>query len=464
MDENIIQFGSGRFIRGFFDWMVDCLNKNQFFDGKVVVVQSTDSGTAEVLKKQGFKYTVLTQGTAGGMPEDKIHTVDCIKNAINARENWEEVLKYASSPYLQYGVSNTTEVGIIFDEKDSMEIHETFPGKLTAFLYRRYQVFGGAPSKGLIFFPCELIENNGDTLKNYVLRYAESWKLEDNFKSWVESSCIFLNNLVDAITTSPTEGEAAALAERLGYRDECVVIREDYYLWAIEDKIPLFDHIPFDAMNLNVKLVSSIEEVRKKKVRILNGMHTIMVAAAMPLGILTVKDAIESELIRKYLDYTCFNEILPSIGGNQEELKAYAGTIFNRFENPFIVHQLKHISMNTTMKFRVRVLPSIIEYCELMGKVPEGLIFALSCFLYLFKDHELEDSSTGKDFFKGLWMKHFGNGLTIEALVVEALTWIGFWEYDFVRNKELTQLTTAYLKDILAVGLRQALKNFLQQH
>jgi tagaturonate reductase len=115
-----------------------------------------------------------------------------------------------------------------------MKPQNSFPGKVTALLYKRFKAFDGASDKGLIFFACELIDKNGETLKKYVLQHAENWKLGEEFINWVNNSCAFCNTLVDRIVPGFPKDEIKSIQEELGFEDNLVVVGEYFHFWVIE--------------------------------------------------------------------------------------------------------------------------------------------------------------------------------------------------------------------------------------
>ena len=201
--ERIIQFGEGNFLRAFVDWMVHQVNKEGLFKGRVVVVQPIPQGRVANLNQQDGLYTQILRGTQNGQILDKREIIPVISRGLNAYTEWDEVLKCAENPEIEYIVSNTTEAGICYNADDRLFDNPptSFPAKITAYLYRRYQYFKGAPDKGMILLPCELIDRNGDNLKLIVLRFASEWGLPEDFTNWINNHNHFLNTLVDRIVT-----------------------------------------------------------------------------------------------------------------------------------------------------------------------------------------------------------------------------------------------------------------------
>ena len=247
---------------------------------------------------------------------------------------------------------------------------------------------------GLLILPCELIERNGDILRDTVLRHAADWALGEDFAAWVNTACSFRNTLVDRIVSgAPTVGENPGLA----WEDDLVNTSEYFHLFIIEGQEDA--RLPFARIGLNIKWVESVEAWRTVKVRILNGAHTSMIPYAMLLGIETVGDCLRDARTRAHLD-ACLVQILRSMDGDEAENRAYAAQVLTRFENPYIRHLCAAISLNSVSKFRVRVLPSILAYREKTGESPEHLLFALCMLIRFYREGNPNDSASVIETFR----------------------------------------------------------------
>ena len=389
--ERVIQFGEGGFLRGFFDWMLSKINESSDFNGSVVVVQPIKNGFADTLNSQNGIYTHIIRGCEG--VEKRV--IDVISRCVKPYDNFDEYLALAENPDFRFVVSNTTESGIAFSEADKFTDTPpaTFPAKLTRLLYRRFLLGLG----GFIFLPCELIDRAGDALKLCVLRYAELWGLGDDFKNWINNENIFTNTLVDRINTGYPAGEEL----NLGYEDKMVNTSEYFHLWVIETDYDLERELPFSSAGLNVIVTKDkLELYRTRKVRILNGAHTSTVAHAILSGVETVGDCMRREDMREYVKKNVFEEIIPTLDLPKDELEEYAKSVLERFENPYIKHLWSSISLNSVSKFKVRVLPSILEYEKRFGKPPKNLVFSLGRLIELYKTDFSNDSPQVLEFMK----------------------------------------------------------------
>lgn len=367
--EKVIQFGEGGFLRGFVDWMLQKLNDNGSFNGSVVVVQPIEKGMCDMLTAQNCVYTHLIRGVEGV----EATKIDVISRCVKPYDDFDEFLALAENPDFRFVVSNTTESGIEFLDSDKFEDTppKTFPAKLTRLLYKRFTLGLG----GFIFLPCELIDRNGDNLKKCVLSYAQLWNLGEDFVNWINEENVFTNTLVDRINTGYPKDEA----EELGYNDNMLNTSEVFHLWVIETDFDLESELPFASAGLNVIVTpDKLEMYRTRKVRILNGAHTSLVPYALLSGFDTVRSCVVDETMRTHLEKCVFDEIIPTLDLPRDELLEYAKSVITRFENPYIKHYLSAIALNSVSKFKVRVLPSILEYIKRFGKMPETLLFSFA--------------------------------------------------------------------------------------
>lgn len=396
--ERVIQFGEGVFLRGFVDVFLQNLNNKGLFDGSVVIVKPIPSKGVEmfdVLKEQDGMYTHIERGLKDGKPTVIKHKIDVISRLINPYEEYESFLNLAKNPDMKFIFSNTTEAGITYlkEELKENEVCDSYPAKITALLYERFK----AGLDGFFIIPCELIDKAGDTLKSIILKHADNWNLGDEFKNFIETKNTFYNVLVDRIVTGFPHGEKL----NLEYEDNAVDTSELFHLWALEGDRKILSYLPFDKSDLNVIISDDIDMYHTRKVRILNGAHTSLVPYALLNGMETVKECTENPKMREHLNQCINEEIIPAIadkyGMGEEELTKYADDVLERFENPFICHKLIAISLNSVSKFKVRVLPSILDYYEKFNKCPQNLIKA---FAFLLKFYNTDMANDTEDAMK----------------------------------------------------------------
>ena len=389
----VLQFGEGGFLRGFVDWMLQKLNEKNLWNGSVTVVQPIENGLCDLLDEQNGLYTHIIRGAEG------VET-SLIDGTVQPYKDFAAYLKLAENPELRFIVSNTTEAGITFDASDKITDTppKSFPAKLTIFLKKRFEMGLG----GFIFLPCELIDRNGDNLKKTILQYAELWNLGDGFVNWIEKENVFCNTLVDRINTGFPKDEKI----ELDYEDKLINTSEFFHLWVIETDYDLEAELPFSKAGLNVIVTKdALERYRTRKVRILNGAHTSMVCYALLEDIETVKDCMDDENMHGFLKSCLFDSIIPTLDLPKEELLDYAESVLTRFANPYIKHYLSSIVLNSVSKFKVRVLPSVLEYKKRFGKYPENLIFGFSKLIEFYKEGTPNDGADVMEFMKKASLK-----------------------------------------------------------
>jgi len=391
--EKILQFGEGNFLRAFVDWMVDITNEKTGFDGNAVLVQPLERGLADMINGQNGLYTTVLRGVQDGKTIEDLRLVGSVSRCLNPYSQHAEYLKCAENPDLRFVISNTTEAGIAYAEGDKPPDapQSSFPGKVAAFLLHRFRHFKGDAARGLVFIPCELIDKNGDKLREIVLRYADEWKLGAEFTAWVEHSCDFCNSLVDRIVPGYPKEEAESLCAKAGYTDNLLDAAEIFHLWVIETKHDYRKEFPLAEAGLNVIWTDDMSFYRTRKVRILNGAHTMTVPAGFLYGLDTVEECIKDGLVYSFMKKGIFEEIIPSMDGDAEALKKYAADVLERFANPYIRHLLLSITLNSVSKFKTRDLPSLTGFIKKTGKVPPALAFSLASLIAFYEGTEIKN-------------------------------------------------------------------------
>lgn len=393
--ETVMQFGEGGFLRGFVDYFFHKLQEKGLYEGKIVVVQPIEKGMCQMLADQNCEYNLFLRGIQDGQVVNEHTHVTSISRALNPYTQYEDYIALATNPDLRVIVSNTTEAGIEYLGTESLEDMppKSYPAKLTQFLYKRFQ----AGLKGFILLPCELIDNNGDNLKECILKYADLWELGVDFKNWLESDNDFCNTLVDRIVTGYPRDEAEDLCKQIGYTDNLIDTAEIFHLWVIEGHHE--DELPFNKAGYNIVWTDDAKPYKKRKVRILNGGHTSMVLGAYLYGLETVGECLKDEKVSAFLKKCLFDEIVPTLGDTDTD-KQFASAVLERFANPFIKHQLLSIALNSVSKFQVRVLPTILEYKDKFGEYPKALTFSMAALISFYRTDKANDGEEIMNFMK----------------------------------------------------------------
>ncbi|KZL89894.1 tagaturonate reductase [Clostridium magnum] len=467
--EKVLQFGEGNFLRAFVDWQIDKMNKEADFNGSVVVVQPIEFGLVDKLNEQDGLYTLYLEGIKDGEAVKEHSVINSISRGINPYKQHDEYLKVAENPELRFVISNTTEAGIAFDETDKLEDkpQKSFPGKLTAFLYNRFKAFGGSKESGLIIIPCELIDRNGEKLKNIILKYAELWNLGEEFVAWLNSANTFCCSLVDRIVPGYPRDRIAEITKELGYEDNLVNVAEQFHLWVIEGPQWIKDEFPVEKAGLNVNFVDDMTPYRTRKVRILNGAHTALVPVSYLYGLETVGQSVDHEVIGKFIKGVIYDEIIPTLDLPEGELKYFAGAVLERFQNPFVKHYLMSIALNSMSKFETRDLPSLLEYINRKGELPKKLVFSLASLIEFYKgkrgeeDIKLADDADILDLYKTAWGSYDGTEEGLKTVVTTGLGYEKNWKMDLNKVEGLTSAVTGYLAKIEKLGIKEALKEVM---
>lgn len=463
----IVQFGEGNFLRAFVDYAIQKLNNEVGFNAGVVVVQPIENGLVKMLNDQDGLYTLFMKGVIKGKEIQEKELISSIVKGVDPYASFNEYMALAKEEELAFIISNTTESGIAYVGSDTPEMQppSSFPAKLTVLLYERYKHFKGDASKGLTIIPCELINYNSDTLKEIILQYIEDWKLEAGFKTWLLDNSTFHNTLVDRIVPGYPKDEIEDYNKQLDYSDNLIVTAEAFFLWVIEGDAALKEKLPFHKTDLDVKIVADMQPYRTRKVRILNGVHTAMVPFSILYGNQTVKESVDGNFTGKFINQGIFKEIIETIDMDKAELNSFAEAVLDRFRNPFIKHNLSSIALNSISKFKVRVLPSLLEYVAIHSKVPTHLTFAFACMIRFYKGTWKNESLPVNDSpeIVAAFSEIFKSDNNSE-IVQKTLGNISFWDQDLNKVNTLAQALVLALDEIEANGVEQGFVNFSKQY
>lgn len=467
--ETIIQFGEGNFLRAFVNWITDSMNKQDVFNGSSVVVQPIQHGMVKELNSQNGLYTLYLRGIKDKKPVSEHTIIESISRGINPYVDTKEYEELAITPEARFVISNTTEAGITVNPEDKLgdAPPSSFPAKVTAMLYKRYTHFNGDTSKGFIFLPCELIDKNGEKLKECILEYIRLWNLGEGFKNWVCDNSIFCNTLVDRIVPGYPRDRMDEIREELGYEDNLVVEGEQFHLWVIEGPSCVQEEFPADKAGLNVLFVDDLTPYRTQKVRVLNGAHTTMVPVAYLYGLDTVRESVEHEVIGKWIQDAIFDEIVPVLPLPIEQVRQFADDVIDRFTNPFVKHYLMSISLNSMSKYETRVLPTLIEYYEANNKLPQKLVFSLAALMAFYKGNrgseviDLKDDEDILALYKEVWTEYDKKVIDLSEVVKTVLGYKKNWKMDLNEIPGLADQVSEYLGLILEQGMEKAVTQTL---
>lgn len=473
LPEKVLQFGTGVLLRGLPDYFIDKANKQNIFNGRIVVVKSTDGGDADAFEKQDGLYSICIRGIEDGKTKEQNIICSAISRVLSAKKDWEEILQCAHNPHLQVIISNTTEVGIELVNTDDIRRHPpvSFPGKLLAFLYERYKAFDGSKQCGMVIVPTELIVDNGKKLETIVIELAYLNGLDEAFIDWLENSNHFCNSLVDRIVPGKPDGAIKnELEKTLGYSDDLLSMSEVYSLWAIEGDEGVASVLSFAKADDGVIVTKDIELFRELKLRLLNGTHILSSGVAFLAGFTTVNEAMDEVNMSNFISRLMNEEIAPAIpyNINEKEKAVFAAKVLDRFRNPLIEHQWLSITMNYTSKIEMRIVPLLLNHYKTTTKVPERIALGFAAyFLFMKSVKEEKGIFYGKrnekfypikdeaaKYFYERWASFKSN----EQLVTAVLKDRALWETDLSLLPGFAQAVAEKMEEIIEQGMSTVLQ------
>ena len=464
--ERIIQFGEGNFLRAFVDWIISNMNEKTDFNSSVVVVQPIEKGMIDALNAQDGLYHVNLQGLSNGEVINSLRMIDVISRALSPYQDFDAFLSLAEQPEMRFVISNTTEAGINFDPSCKLDDApaSSYPGKLTQLLYHRFKHFAGDPTKGLIIFPCELIFLNGHKLKETIYQYIELWNLGEEFKAWFESACGVYATLVDRIVPGFPRKEIEQIKAKLDYDDNMVVQGEAFHLWVIEAPESVAEEFPANKAGLNVLFVPSEEPYHERKVTLLNGPHTVLSPVAFLAGVDIVRDACQHEVIGKFIHRVMFDELMETLNLPKAELQKFAEDVLERFNNPFVDHQVTSIMLNSFPKYATRDLPGLKEYLKRKGSLPEGLVLGLAAIMVYYRGGKRADGveiiPNDAPEIMALLSQLWSEG-SVKNLVERVLGTTSIWGEDLNSIPLLAERVAYYIDKIQNQGMLQTVKELV---
>lgn len=456
--ERVLQFGEGNFLRAFIDYYIDVMNEKANFNTKVVVVKPTDSknDTIDKLNAQNGLYTLFLRGRENGIEVNKKRVISCISRCINPYDNYDLYIENAKNKDLRFIVSNTTEAGIVFDENANFDDRpaKNFPAKLCQFLYKRYEY----KLNGFIILSLELIDHNGDELKRIINLYIDKWKLGGDFKKWVNENNEFHSTLVDRIVTGyPKEEEASNLCNELKVIDNVIDTAETFSLFVIEGDNNLYKEIPIKEAGLDKEIivVNNHMPYKKRKVRILNGAHTSIVLGGYLSGFNIVRELMNDKIIHDFMDKIIYEEVIPTINDlDENELIDFAKKVTDRFNNPYISHQLLSIALNSTAKWKARVMPSLLDYVKKFNKLPKAIVMSFALYIFFYHTTDVaKDEQNVIDFY----VLHKKDDLKILAKAV--IDNEKFWGDELKKLNGFYEEVVIALEKIEKLGVKNAIKS-----
>lgn len=471
LPEKVLQFGTGVLLRALPDYFIDKANKQGLFNGRVVVVKSTESDSSAFDRQDGL-YTVCVRGVENGITVAENIVNASISRVLSAKTEWQRVLECAHNPELKVVLSNTTEVGIQLVPDDiGAAPPVSFPGKLLAFLYERFRAFNGSRESGMVIVPTELITDNGTKLESIVLELAHLNGLDFRFIEWLENHNHFCNSLVDRIVPGrPAAAELTALQAELGYEDELLTMSEVFRLWAIEGNEEVKAALFFAAADAGVIIAPDITLFKELKLRLLNGTHTFNCGTAFLAGFNITREAVTHPVYGAFTRRLMQEEIAPAIpyAIDPAVKSEFAERVFERFCNPFIDHQWQSITVQYTSKMKMRNLPLLLRHYEQHTDPPLHMATGFAAYLLYMKvtraadgrfygeragtEYEIKDEAAA--WFQLAWQENEPAALVSKVLRHEA-----FWDTDLSQlpgwEETVQEQLTAFLRQGVLATVQQ---------
>lgn len=380
----ILQFGTGVFLRGYFDWMLQQLADKYLCDSQVSMVKLTAGGDLSTYEKQNGEFHVILQGLDKGETVNKVEKIDRIKKLIHPYKEWQSFLESAEDPDYKLIVSNSTEAGLCCENFESTDnCPASFPGKLFLWLKSRFD----ASLPGIMIMPFELVPDNGEKLKSILLQHAHDFSASENFISWLQNDCTFINTLVDRIVSKVPADSIKSLQKEWSLEDDLLLCAEPYHLLA-HDCEKLEELLALKKAGLNIEFTENLDSVRERKVKVLNGAHMLLVPAGLALGLSIVEETLENRKLHNFAQGCLAEEVAPTI--SDPDIDKYISSVIERFENPFLKHRLENIALNSSAKIGQRLFPSIHDYFKESGRYPVKLLTAVAIFLEFYKGEIIE--------------------------------------------------------------------------
>ena len=471
LPEKVLQFGSGVLLRGLPDYFIDKANRYGIFNGRIVAVKSTSQGDVSAFDKQDGLYTLCIRDQKNGESFEENIINSSISRVLNAASQWNEGLDCAHSRDIQIIVSNTTEVGIqLIPEDIRQHPPKSYPAKLLAFLYERFNAFGGSAHSGMVIIPTELVSNNGKKLEAIVLELAHLNGLEEEFLEWLENYNHFCNSLVDRIVAGKPDDEfLSAIEDKIGYHDNLLITSEDFGLWAIEGDDHVKGVLSFAQADSRVIIKEDIDLHRELKLRLLNGTHTLSCGIAFLAGCKTVSDAMNDKIISSYIVDVMQNEIASAIPYDVEPatIHDFASKGLQRFRNPYLRHRWLSIALNYSIKMKLRCIPVLMKHYERNDTVPEAIALGFAAYIYFMKavarkDDEYYGEFNGESYLiqddlAEIFYKRW-TGLSIASLVQVVIS-DAFWGVDLLSLPGFKQSVIDKLNLIINNGMKEAVES-----
>ncbi|HSZ84661.1 MAG TPA: tagaturonate reductase [Puia sp.] len=479
LPEKVLQFGTGVLLRALPDYFIDEANKQNIFNGRIVVVKSTTYGSADAFGGQNGLYTICVKGIEQEKIIDETYINASISRVLSATTEWEKILQCAISNDLEIIISNTTEVGITLLDNDNIFANppSSFPGKLLSLLYKRFVFYEGNIQKGLVIIPTELIPDNASKLKNILITLSKQNKLSDEFIDWLNKHNDLCSSLVDRIVPGKLNAaDKISIENKMGYEDELMIMAEPYRLWAIETgSETVKKKLSFSQCDEGVIIAPDITKFRELKLRLLNGTHTLNCGLAVLAGFETVKDAMQNTYFKNFVKQLMLGEIAASVVNEQitiDDAIQFGNNVIDRFSNPFIEHLWLNITLQYTSKMLMRNVPILKKHYQQTDNVPECIALGFSGYILFMKSKKnAEGKFIGNNGISGYIinddmaaiLNEKWNGKNIHAIVSDILGDENLWSMDLNSFPGFNEAVTKNIELLMKNGVKETMQKLLSK-
>ena len=262
-----------------------------------------------------------------------------------------------------------------------------------------------------------------------------------------------------------------------------MVVGEIFHLWCIDAQTvdnkeeaaanlaALKAILPTEKAGLNVLFVESIVPYKQRKVKILNGSHTTLVPVSYLAGVDAVKETIEDAELGKFVKEFIFDEVIPTIDIPHDQMVAYSNSVLERYMNPYVHHLLMSIALNSSTKYKERVLPSVLQYIERKNALPKHALFSLAALIVFYRGVRLSDGSAIKiedtntpfvELLHDLWASYDNTVEGAKKIVSTVLGLKDHWGVDLNTIAGVCDYVTESLVAILNNPMRKAIEKIVK--
>ncbi|MEX1216459.1 mannitol dehydrogenase family protein [Saccharospirillum sp.] len=249
-------------------------------------------------------------------------------------------------------------------------------------------------TKPFTVLSCDNMPHNGNRTKRAVISLAEA--NDPDMAMWIKEHVSFPNSMVDRIVPAATGDDLESIYVDTGIDDPSVVKCEAFSEWVVEDDFPAGRP---QLESSGVLMVQDVSLYESRKLRMLNGSHSLLAYLGLHAGHKTVAQAMRDPDIPKFLQRYMLEEVAPTLPDfSKLELQKYCKRLLVRFENSSLQHQLKQIAMDGSQKLPQRWLEGLVELQSISRKAPAielGIAGWISFISRAQANHEIIDDPLG---------------------------------------------------------------------